>query len=70
MMDPVIGIHIFQEIEEIKLTGFNLALLERSINFKTVNLHAASGGVEISPALSLRMITKIFHGISVLKKSS
>ncbi len=51
MTDPVSGIQIFQDIDDFKLTGFKLSLLERSLDFKTVDLHAAHGGVEISPRL-------------------
>lgn len=49
--DPSIGIHINEEIQELKLTGFNLSLLNRSLIFKGIDLETGLGGIKISPRL-------------------
>ncbi|MDX2432480.1 MAG: translocation/assembly module TamB domain-containing protein [Bacteroides sp.] len=49
--DPSIGIHISEEIERLKLTGFNLSLQNRSLIFKSIKLDAGRGGLRISPRL-------------------
>jgi len=49
--DPSIGIHITEEIEDLKLTGFNLSLQNRSLVFKSIKLDAGQGGLRISPRL-------------------
>ena len=49
--DPSIGIHITEEIEDLKLTGFNLSLQNRSLVFKSIKLDAGQGGLKISPRL-------------------
>ena len=51
MMDPAIGIHIFEEIAVLKMTGFHLSLLNRSIVFKSIGLKDSQGGMTISPRL-------------------
>lgn len=49
--DPSIGIHIDEEIENLKLSGFHLSLLNRSMVFKGINLKNGLGGIKISPRL-------------------
>ncbi len=49
--DPSIGIHIKEEIEDLKLTGFNLSLQNRSLDFKGIDLEGGIGGIKISPRL-------------------
>lgn len=51
MLDPSIGIHISEEINDLKLTGFNLSLLNRSLIFKSIKLKTGLGGLKISPRL-------------------
>ena len=51
MLDPASGLHIYEEVEDLKLTGFNLSLLERTLIFKSINLEASIGGIEMSPPL-------------------
>ncbi len=51
MSDPSIGIHISEEIDDLKLTGFHLSLENRSLDFKGIDLKSGHGGLNISPRL-------------------
>ncbi|MFO7670729.1 MAG: translocation/assembly module TamB domain-containing protein [Bacteroidales bacterium] len=51
MMDPPIGIHISEEIEEVKLTGFHLSLENKSIDFKGIDMKSGHGEIKLSPRL-------------------
>lgn len=51
LTDSIIGIHIGQEVEGIKLRNFWISILERDIVVKSVDLRTADGSVMLIPRL-------------------
>jgi len=51
MTDSIIGVHIAQEVEGIKLKNFWISILERDILLKSVDLKTADGSVMLTPRL-------------------
>jgi len=51
MSDTLSGIHVSQEISELKLKGFMISLAERDMSFKGLDLFRSAGSLALTPRL-------------------